>query len=165
MAEDEEEEVTAGLLPFTVGGEVHSVPELKWRANRAWQATQEAAYLALGLVDFATPDGQRLTGDTERELVLAYDATGALGDLEDATETEISAIYDRLVKVSFPLADSPVATATAIGRMVGERLAESARANSTNGPSPTGASAAPTTLKRRSPTARSSSSTAGRKSA
>ena len=150
-----EEEVVASLLTFTIDGRPHTFPELKWRANRAWQARLQATFATLIGVPADTPDGQRAMADAERELVLAYDASGALGDLEDATEREIDAIYNRLMEVAFPLAQSQTALLVGIVRAA----AESAQASSTSGPSPTGASAGPTTLRPRSPTARSSSST------
>lgn len=156
-----EEEVVAGLLEFTIAGTVHRVPELKWRANRDWQRKLQATFTALATVDGTTPDGLQAMAEAERELVLAYDVTGALGDLEDATEREIDAIYNRLAEVAFPLAASQTAMVLAIVRAA----AESARASSTNGPSPTGTSEAPTILRPRSPTDRSSSSTRKRRSA
>jgi hypothetical protein len=161
MTETEEEEVVAGFLPFTVDGQVRLVPELKWRANREWQARLQETFLRLAIVPADTPAGLAEMADAERELVLAYDATGALGDLEDATEREIDTIYNRLMEVAFPLAESQ----TAAMLMLVRSAAESALANSTSGPSLTGTSAVPTTLRPRSRSARSSSSTARRRSA
>lgn len=156
-----EEEVVAGLLPFTINGEKHNVPELKWRANREWQARMQTAFAALMGVPSDTPDGQRQMGDVERELVLAYDVTGALGDLEDATEREVDTIYNGLVAVSFPLAQSQTAMMLALVRAAAVSVQES----STSGPSPTGTTAAPTILRDHSPSAKSPSSTRRRKSA
>ena len=51
------------------------VPELKWRANRDWQAKLQATFVELASIPVDTPDGQREMADAERELVLAYDAT------------------------------------------------------------------------------------------
>jgi hypothetical protein len=160
MAEDEEE-VVAGLLPFTIDGRTRHLPELKWRANRDWQARMQDVFGSLVDVPADTPDGQHAMADAERELVLAYDTTGVLGDLEDATEREVDAIYNRLLEVSFPLAQSQVSLAMMLIRAA----AASARASSTSGPSPTGTTAAPTILKPRSPSARSRSSTARPRSA
>lgn len=156
-----EEEIVDGLLPFTVNGQTRTVPELKWRANRAWRAKLQATFVALASVPSDTPDGLQAMADAERELVLAYDATHALGDLEDATEREIDAIYNRLMEVAHPLAASQTAIVLAIIRAV----AELALASSTSGQSPTGTIGAPTTSKPRSRTARSSSSSRRRKSA
>jgi hypothetical protein len=161
MAEKNEEEIVAGLLPFTINGETHKVPELKWRANRDWQARLQAMFATLVSVPSETPAGQQVMADAERELVLAYDTTGALGDLEDATEREIDTIYNRLIEVAFPLAQSQTALLVGIVRAA----AESVRESFTNGPSPIGASEGPTISKPRSPTARSSSSSRRRKSA
>jgi len=161
QAKVDEEEVVAGLLPFTVNGVTHNVPELKWRANREWQARLRATFTELVGIAADTPEGQAAMADAERSLVLAYDATGALGDLEDATEREIDAIYNRLLEVAFPLAQSQTALMVGIVRAA----AESARVSSTSGPSPTGTSADQTTSKPRSPTARSSSSSGRRRSA
>jgi hypothetical protein len=158
MAEDEEE-VTSGLLPFTVDGTVRLVPELKWRANREWCAQMQRTFVRLMDVNADTPEGLAAMADAERELVLAYDVSGALGDLEDATEREVDAIYNRLLEVAFPLAESQTAVMVAIFR-----AAASAQENSTSSPSPSGISA-PTPLRRRSPSARSRSTTARRASA
>lgn len=156
-----EEEIVRGLLPFTIDGTERLIPELKWRANRGWQAKLQAMFVRLASTPTDTPDGLAAMADAERELVLAYDVTGTLGDLEDATEREIDAIYSRLMEVAFPLAASQTAMVLAIIRAA----AELAQASSTNGPSPTGTSAAPMISKGRLPTARSSSSTRRRRSA
>lgn len=161
MSEPNEEGVVSGLLPFTVNGETRHVPELKWRANREWQARLQETFDSLAAVPSDTPDGIRAMADAERSLVLAYDATGALGDLEDATEREIDAIYDGLMVVSFPQSQSRTALMVALVR----QAVASVQENSTNGPSPTGASEVPTTLRPRLPTAKSSSSTPRRRSA
>ena len=109
-----------------------------------------------------------LVRDAERELVLAYDATylklpeprpappphPALGDLEDATEREVHAVWDRLLEVAFPLAESRTAVMVAMIRP----LVASAPASSTSSPSPSGTSA-PTPSRRPSRSARSSSTT------
>ena len=155
MTTEDEGEVVRGLLPFTIGDEVRLVPELKWRANREWQDQLQATFVRLVDVPTDTPDGLRAMADAERELVLAYDSTGALGDLDDATEREIDAIYNRLMEVAYPLAASQTAVMVGIIRAA----AASALASSTSGPSPTGRSTGPTTSRRRSPTDRSSSST------
>lgn len=157
----EEAEVVRGLLTFEVGGTTRLVPEFKWRANRDWQDRLEAKFAELATVPADTPDGLRVMADAQRELIHAYDVTGALGDLEDATEREIDAIYERLLEVAYPLSDGAQAIMVAIAR----KVVLSALPSSTNGPSPTGTTAAPTTLKPRSRTARSSSSSARRKSA
>jgi hypothetical protein len=158
--EARENEIVSGVLLLTVNGETRRVPELKWRANREWQDRLQATFVELASVPVDTPDGLRAMADAERELVMAYDATHALGDLDDATEREVDAIYNRLIEVSFPLAQSQAAL------MVGLiRATTSAVLNSTSSPSPTGTSAAPTTLRPRSRTARSGSSSPRRKSA
>ena len=154
-----EEAVVRGLLTFTIGDTERTVPELKWRANREWQALLQATFAKLTAYQIDTPDGLAAMADAERELVLAYDSTHVLGDLEDATEREIDVIYNGLVTVAFPLATSQSAMLLAIVR------AASASASSTNGPSPTGTSAAPTILRDHSPSAKSGSSTRKRKSA
>jgi hypothetical protein len=124
-------------------------------------ANEQAAAAALAAVPSDTPEGLASMADAERDLVQAYDQTGALGDLEDATEREIDAIYDKLIEVSFPLAQSR----TQIMLTLVRAAAESAQASFTSGPSPTGPSAAPTILKPRSPSGRSPSSTRRRRSA
>jgi hypothetical protein len=161
LTPEEEGEVASGLLPFTVAGTPRYVPELKRTANRAWKARFPEVFASLIGVPSDTPDGLNAMLDAELALVLAYDETGALGDLEDATEREVDAIYNRLVTVANPLAASPMAVGMAILRAV----AESALASSTNGASPTGATAAPRTLTDHLPSAKSSSSTRRRKSA
>jgi len=156
-----EEEVASGLLTFTVDGTPRHVPELKRTANREWKARMQATFATLIGVPSDTVDGQQAMADAECELILAYDATHALGDLEDATEREIDTIYNRLVEVAFPLAQSQTALMVGIIRAA----AESAQASSTSGPSPTGTTAAPTILTDHLPSAKSSSSTRRRKSA
>lgn len=156
-----EEEIVAGLLPFSINGKTRLVPELKWRANKEWKATMQATFARLASSEAATPDGMAEMLDAELALVLAYDATHVLGDLEEATETEIDAIYNGLVKVAYPLAASPMAAMQMVARLV----VQSAQANSMNGPLPTGTTAAPTILEDHSPSAKSGSSTRKRKTA
>jgi len=158
--EKEEAEVVRGLLPFTIGDATKLVPELKWRENRDWQDRLQATFLELATVPIDTPDGLQKMGDAERALVLAYDRTGMLGDLEDATEREIDVIYNRLIEVAFPLAQSQTALMVSIMRAA----AGSVLANSTNGRSATGATATPTTLKDHLPSAKPSSSSRKRRS-
>jgi hypothetical protein len=155
-----EEEIVRGLLPFTIGGVERLVPELKWRPNREWQERLESALIALANVRTDTPEGVRAMSDTERELVLAYDQTHALGDLEDATERDIDVIYDKLLEVAYPKTSSQTALVLTIIR----RAVESASQNSSSGPLPSGISAL-TTSSKPSPTARSSSTTRRRKRA
>jgi hypothetical protein len=168
----EEEEIVSGLLRFRVNGREVPVPELKWRASRVWQQTYIATHVRLSQPD--SPDalseeGQLAIEDAQLELVLAYDQTHALGDLENATRREISAIYDRILEVAFPLADSQTTLLVAIVRRAVDeahaKAEQSRQESSTSGPSPTGVSAAPTILKGHSRTARSSSSTRRRRSA
>lgn len=156
-----EEEVVSGVLLLTVNGEVRRVPELKWRANREWQDRLQSTLVGLAALPSDTPDGLRAMGDAERDLVMAYDTTGALGDLDNATEREVDAIYNRLLEVSFPLAQSQAALMVGLVRAV----TSSVLASSTSGPSPIGDTAAPTTLRPVSRTGRSTSSTRRRKSA
>ena len=158
--EARENEIVSGVLLLTVNGVIRRVPELKWRANRAWQDRLREAMVALAEVPADTPDGLRAMGDAERDLVLAYDTTGVLGELDDATEREIDAIYNRLLEVSFPLAQSQTALMVALVRDIARSVPES----STNGLSVIGDSADPTSSKAASPIARSSSSTRGRRS-
>src|ERR1035437_6278912 len=129
MTDTDEEQVVLRLLPFTVNGQTCQVPELKWRANRDWKALLKATFARLALVSPDTLEGLDTMLDAERELILAYDVSHALGDLEDATETEIDAIYNGLVKVAFPLASSP----TAVGLMIVRTAIASAQANSMSG--------------------------------
>jgi hypothetical protein len=164
----EEEEIVGGLLPFRVNGREVAVPELKWRADRAWQEKYKATHVRLSQPD--SPDalseeGQQAIEDAQLELVLAYDQTHALGDLEDATRREISAIYDRILEVSFPLADSQMTLMVAIVRRSVDEAIKSRAESSTSGPSPTGDSTAPTILRGHLRTARSSSSTRKHRSA
>ncbi len=156
-----EEAVTRGLLPFDINGTTRHVPELKWQANRDWKAEMQATFARLVSVPTDTPDGMAAMFDAEMALVLAYDVSHVLGDLEDATETEIDAIYNGLVKVAFPLASSP----TAVGMTMLRAAVQSVQASSTSSPSLTGTIAAPTILKDRLPSAKSASSTKRRKSA
>jgi hypothetical protein len=157
---NDEEEVASGLLPFVVGGKTILVPELVWRANRAWQKQLQESFIALAAYPGDTPEGVQAIADSERELILAYDVTHALGDLENATEREIDAIYSKLTEVAFPQASSQVALVVGIARAA----VASAQASSTSGRSPTGTIAAPPTLKGHSRSAKSRSSTGRRRS-
>ena len=161
MPEANEEEVASGFLPFTVNGVTLLVPELKRTANREWKARIQPTFAKLVGVAVDTVDGQQAMMDAEADLVMAYDVTHVLGDLEDATEREIDAIYNRLIEVAFPLAQSQMALMMEIVR----GLAASAQASSTSGPSPTGTTEAPTILTDHLPSARSSSSTRRRRTA
>ena len=154
----EEEEIIHGMLPFVVGGEPKLVPELKWRANREWQVKIQATFDTLA-ADSSTPEGQVAFGDAERELVLAYDVTGALGDLEDATIREIDSIYDRLVEISFPFGQRARAVVATMVR----RAIESALDSSSSSPSQPGTTVVSMTSKRRSPTDKHNSSTGRRR--
>lgn len=164
--DNREDEIASGLLTVTVGGEARFLPELKWRANRAWQQRMQEVFASLLDVPENTPEGQAAMADAQRELVLAYDETGALGDLEDATERELDAVYNRLLEVSFPLAGSREAAALMVIRAVlaAARAAGSQPASSTSGPSPSGATATARTSSRASRSARSSSTTGRRRS-
>jgi hypothetical protein len=160
LTPEQEEEVASGLLPFQIDGKTRYVPELKRTPNREWKARLQTTFATLVGIPTDTVDGQQAMADAEAELVMAYDVTHTLGDLEDATEREVDAIYNRLIEVAFPKAQGQMAL------MVGiiQAAAASALASSTNGASPTGTSA-PTILTPRSRSARSSSSTRRRKSA
>jgi len=155
-----EEEVASGLLPFTIDGIVRRVPELKWRANREWQELLQATFVELATVPGDTPSGIAAMADAERRLIMAYDVTHALGDLDDATEREIDAVYNRLVEVAFPQAASQVALMVAIL----QTAAASRQESSASSPLPPGTSA-PTTLRPHSRSAKSVSTSARRKSA
>lgn len=161
LTQGEEAEIVLGFLPFAIDGKTHKVPELKWRPNRDWQTRMQTAFATLIGVPSDTPAGVQAMGDVQRELIRAYDATGALGDLEDATETETDAIYNRLIEVSFPQSQSRTMLLVNMVRLA----AESALANSTSGPSPSGTSEAPTILRDHLPSAKSSSSTRRHESA
>lgn len=167
--EAEEAEIVSGLLSFHVNGREIAVPELKWRADREWQKLYIATSVRLSAIPALTPEGQQAIEDAERELVLAYDQTHVLGDLEDATIREIDLIYNRLVEVAFPLGASQMTMMLAIIQAAIEKAREadtgSPAANSTSGPSRTGTSEAPTTSKPPSRIARSSSSTRRRRNA
>ena len=158
-----EGEIVSGNLPCVVGGKTKQLPELKWRANREWQAHIEAEFVRLGSVDGTTPAGARAMLDAQREQILTYDVTHALGDLEDATERELDVIYNRLLEISYPKSKSQMALLLTMAPVL--KAIQSASANSTSGPSPAGTSAGPTTLRPRSRTAKSSSSTRRRKRA
>ena len=99
-------------------------------------------------------------GDAQLELILAYDQTHALGDLEDATEREVDAIYERLLEVAYPKSNGPMALMLGIA----QQAVKSALLNSPSGQSPTGITAAPTSSTPPSPSANSASSTGKRKS-
>jgi hypothetical protein len=157
MDAKQEQEIIDGLLPFTIHGVTRLVPELRWRENREWQRDLEDRIARLVLVPQDTPDGVRAISDAEREAVLAYDRTGVLGNLEDASEREIDAIYERLLEVAYPKASSQTLLAVAMVR----QALTSVQASLPSGPSPSGIS--PTSTRSRS--GKSSSSGRRRKSA
>jgi hypothetical protein len=161
LTPEEEAEIVLGPLDFKIDGETRHVPELKWQANRAWQDRMQATFVTLaGVPGDDILAGVRAMGDAQREIIRDYDVTGALGDLEDATETEIDTIYNRLNEVSFPQSQRRTLLLVNMVR----QAVESAQASTPSSPSPTGTSA-PTPLRRRSPSARSSSSGRRRASA
>ena len=161
----EAEEEATGLLRLSVSGSERVVPELKWRENRKWKALLKETFTRLADTPSDSPDGQDAMLDAEREMVMAYDVTRALGDLEDATETDIDRLFNRLVTVAYPLAASPAAVMMEMVREVVQAMAGASHpASSTSSASPSGDSR-PTPSRRRSPSGRSPSSTGTRRSA
>jgi hypothetical protein len=134
-----------------------SVGVVTWAilASRASRLPFPVHMAGLATVAADTVEGQQAMADAERDLVMSYDVTGALGDLEDATERDIDTVYNRLLEVSYPLA----ASRTALMVKIISGVATSVLESSTSGPLPIGATAVPTTSKGRSPSGRSASST------
>jgi hypothetical protein len=162
-----EAEVVLGLIPLIIDGKPVNLAELKWRPNRAWQGHVEAALIALAAYREDTPEGVRAMSDAQLDLIIAYDeARDENGepkrkrvlDLEEATERELDVIYDTLLGIAYPKAESQTALMLAI-----IRGARQAPEPSTSGPSPTGTSEVPTISKSRSPFARPFSTSNGRK--
>jgi hypothetical protein len=165
----EEDDVASGVLRLRVAGSVRLVPELKWRENRKWTARMREVFASLAGVPDDTPDGVERLADAQRGLILEYDATHALGDLDDATERELDAIYQRMVTVAFPLASSPATAMLMVAREVVQAALDAAAASappsSTSSPSPSGATGTGRTSRPASPSGRSASTTPRRRSA
>lgn len=162
----------AGVLTLTIGGRARSVPVLKLRQSREWKARLGDVAKGIELDDdlgVTIAHAAALPADIALDLVDAYDVGKVLGGrdaIEDAaTDREIFAALESLVKVTFPFetalrsvveAYGPQlrVVATGILASVADRLS---RASSTSTPSDTGDST-PTPLRSVSPTSSSSSS-------
>jgi hypothetical protein len=154
MSESRAEEArAAGLLHLTLGGSVVELPVLRIRQARAWKEQLAAVDLSAGGEDALDQPIEVML-----ELLAAYDVTGILGGrdaIEDrATDPEVYDAFRQLLAATFPFVATSALTAD-FSRLV--VAAFYARASSTSGPSPAGAST-PTGSRPASPTSSSSSS-------
>lgn len=166
----------SGVLPITMGGRRYELRTLTLRESRAWKRglAEAIARLDAQLQPASGADfiGQLLTvGDEERLAILAaYDVEDVLGGrdhIEDTMRAEelgpaVEAVLD--AQAPFGQADVPSVVAAfgrpvrVLGGLLSTLVATSARENSPNGPSATGASPTPTSS---APGPSSSSSSAG----
>jgi hypothetical protein len=172
MADRTEDSGLAGVLPLTIGGRVRSVPVLKLKHSREWKERLGDATKGVELDDDLAVTVARLANvaaDVALDLVVAYDRTEVLGGREgieeEATDAELFAALESMVKVTFPFGEHLRSVVAAFGpqlravtmTLVGNVADRLSQANSTPSPSGTGDST-PTPLRRVSPTNSSSSS-------
>jgi hypothetical protein len=148
MAERSEEEVASGLLLVSVGGVVKSMPTLPIKHIPEWAKLLDAVTPS-GIAASNPDDGfgliARVTNTALLDLVVAYDRTGALGGREwleeNADPAELKAAAVQMADNAFPFGEAAAVIGTAVMTRVGQAAAASDPPSSTNGPSPTGASA------------------------
>lgn len=146
------EDVAAGVLRFTFGGQERVVPTLKIRASRDWIRAGVAKLPALQavLAGDQSPEGLdqliALGYDAALEQVLAYDRTGALGGrdwLEDnADPTELYEALRAMGQVALPfVGDLKGLLAILPGLLEGAAPDDTSEStSSTSSPSPSGVS-------------------------
>lgn len=171
-AERTEDAGIAGVLQISMGGRVHRVPALKLRHSREWK--ERLGDIASGIeldddLGKMLASVANLASDRALDLVVAYDRTGVLGGrdaIEDeATDAELFAALEVMVKATYPFARALRSVAEAFGpqlrelltRLAGAAAGALSRASSTPTPSATGDST-PTPLSDGSATSSSSSS-------
>jgi hypothetical protein len=152
MVERTPEDVAAGVLRFTFGGEERTCPTLKLRASREWIRAGVARLPELQAIlgGDQTPDNlAALIGlgyDAALEQILEYDRTGSLGGRdwleEHADPTELFDALRLMGHVALPfVGDLRGLLAILPGLLDGaseEPADESASTSSTSGPSPSG---------------------------
>jgi hypothetical protein len=171
-AERSEGAALSGTLTLTMDGRAFDVPVLKLKHSRAWKERLGSVVAGVEVDDDLAVTIARvanLASDTALDLVVAYDRTEALGgrDVIDdqATDAELFAALEAMVKATFPFEEHVRSVVEAFGPQlravamnllasVAERLS---RVSSTPTPSATGGST-PTPLRSVSPTSSSSSS-------
>lgn len=108
----EHEVLAAAPIAVTLGGRERLLPPLSIRANREWKRKVAdavgASWVAFGQAD----DYGAITGlvagatDTMLDLLIAYDASGALGGREwieeNATDAEVYAATKEVLAVAYP---------------------------------------------------------------
>lgn len=146
MAERSAEDVLAGILRVSVGGQSKALPTLSIRATREWKAG-----LAEGL--FSAPEDDRdwtpeavaqfadLTFGELLDIITSYDRTAALGGrewLEDNADPEqLYIAAGQISEVAFPFAHNP---RVVLAALLARSVVASKPQSSTNGHSPSGAS-------------------------
>ena len=143
MAERSEEDVATGVLRISVGGAVRTVPTLKAKWVPDWLRMLVPAVAGKGLTEWTQEDVQALSSSSVTrmlDLIDVYDRTAALGGRawleENADPSELHAALVAMVGNANPLADDPAAM---LGMALVMSGVPSARPNSTNGASRTGA--------------------------
>jgi len=109
LPERSSEDILAGRIRVTLGGQEHILPVRTIRENRAWKE-QLRGQLDRVFGDFATLNNPAAilarvsdATDAQIELVRAYDAGGVLPDLEDVTEPELLRATFAVLAAAFPL--------------------------------------------------------------
>lgn len=155
-----EEDIAFGRIPCRFEGEVRYMPTLKMRDSAAWKALL-ARTMTNTLAEYNVK-GQGgsdslesviqlglLAGDTITDLVIAYDATGALGGRDwleaHADDAGVYAVFRTIVDVHFPFVTDLLGAIGMLRGLMAEAPAESpdggsAAGNSSSGPSPIGGS-------------------------
>jgi hypothetical protein len=146
------EDVAAGVLRFTFGGEERVVPTLKIRASREWIRAGVAKLPELQAILAGEQTADNLAAliglgyDAALGQVLEYDRTGALGGrdwLEDhADPTELYEALRLMGQVALPfVGDLKGLLAILPGLLEGAVPVDASEStSSTSGPSPSGAS-------------------------
>jgi hypothetical protein len=144
-----DEQKLRGVLPLRWGGEFREIPTLKRGPAREWkdklaEMVGEVGGLSVGAIESISAAGN-MAGDRMLDLVMAYDASGLLGDREwvDAhvDDLEVYAAFRSLLEVSYPFVTdlrAALAEVRGMGAMAVPNAVPSASPASTNGRSPRG---------------------------
>lgn len=110
LPERSSEDILAGRVRLSLGGEDFILPVRTIRENRLWKELmrQELDELLGGFSDLSTTGEilARVSAATDAQIALvrAYDSGGILPDLEDVTEPELMRATFAVLAAAFPLA-------------------------------------------------------------
>lgn len=109
LPERSSEDILAGRIRATLGGQEYILPVHSIRENRAWKALMQE-HLNRIFGDFAALNSAgailarvSTATDSQMELVRAYDSGNVLPDLEDVTEPELLKVTFAILAAAFPL--------------------------------------------------------------